>query len=168
MPFTIYEDVFRSVEVPAGHYSFDTYGFDIQTAEQRRKSALLTYRAGDFYDGERLNVAGNFRWKPIPNFNITLSYDWNDITLPQGDFTTRLVGIATETAFSMRWFWLMLVQYDNVSEVFGVNSRLQWIPKAGQEAFIVINHNAQDFDKNGSFQSALSDVTLKFTYTFRF
>ena len=85
-----------------------------------------------------------------------------------GGATVRLATLSTQFNFTPTLAWMNLVQYDNVSEVFGVNSRLQWIPKAGQEAYIVINHNTQDFDKDGSFQSALSDVTLKFTYTFRF
>ena len=49
-----------------------------------------------------------------------------------------------------------------------MNSRLQWIPKAGQEGFIVLNHNLQDFDKDNAFHSALSDLSVKFSYTFRF
>ena len=68
----------------------------------------------------------------------------------------------------MNLTWINLVQYDNNSEILGVNSRLHWIPKAGREGFIVLNHNVQDFDKNNSFHSALSDLNVKFSYTFRF
>ena len=53
-------------------------------------------------------------------------------------------------------------------QVLGFNTRLHWIPKAGQEGFIVLNHNLQDFDKNASFRSAVADVSVKFKYTFRF
>ena len=54
------------------------------------------------------------------------------------------------------------------SEILGVNSRLHWIPKAGREGFIVLNHNVQDYDKDNEFHSALSDLNVKFSYTFRF
>jgi hypothetical protein len=60
------------------------------------------------------------------------------------------------------------VQYDNLSEEVGVNTRIQWIPRAGQEGFIVLNYNMQDKDKNDRFESAFSDLSLKFKYTFRF
>ena len=53
-------------------------------------------------------------------------------------------------------------------EVLGVNSRLQWIPKAGRTGFIVLNHNLQDFDKDDVLHSSLSDLNVKFAYTFRF
>ncbi|MDO9475818.1 MAG: hypothetical protein Q7L07_03825, partial [Pseudohongiella sp.] len=65
-------------------------------------------------------------------------------------------------------YWISLVQYDNLSEEVGVNTRIQWIPRAGQEGFVVLNYNMQDKDKNNRFESALSDLSVKFKYTFRF
>ena len=53
-------------------------------------------------------------------------------------------------------------------ETMGINARLHWIPEAGREAFIVLNHNLQDFDRNNRFNSASADLALKFNYTFRF
>jgi hypothetical protein len=97
-----------------------------------------------------------------------LDYDWNDVELPQGDFATRLVGLSTQVVFSTKLAWITLMQYDNISEVLGVNTRLHWIPQAGREGFIVLNHNLQDFDKNASFHSAAADLNVKFKYTFRF
>jgi hypothetical protein len=39
---------------------------------------------------------------------------------------------------------------------------------AGREAYLVINHNLQDFDRNDSFHTAFNEVTVKYSYTFRF
>ena len=64
--------------------------------------------------------------------------------------------------------WLTLVQYDNVSETMGVSARLVWIPQAGREAYVVLNHNLQDLDLNNRFESRLADLAVKFNYTFRF
>jgi len=80
----------------------------------------------------------------------------------------RLVAFRADVVFSSTLSWVNLVQYDNVSETVGVNSRLHWIPEAGREAFVVLNHNLQDFDRNDSFHSSSADLTLKFAYTFRF
>jgi hypothetical protein len=95
-------------------------------------------------------------------------YDWNDIAVSQGEFTSRLFQVVTEVAIRLNLTWINLVQYDNNSEILGLNSRLHWIPKAGREGFIVLNHNVQDFDKDNTFNSALSDLNVKFSYTFRF
>ncbi len=167
-PFTLYSDPTRRVGVGAGRYSFDRVGFDVGSGPQRRLSANFHYRDGDFYDGHRTNVSGDVTWKPLPRFNLTFRYDWNDIELSQGEFTSRLVGVVTEMAIRLNLTWINLIQYDNTSEVLGVNSRLQWIPKAGREGFIVLNHNLQDVDKDDVLHSALADVNVKFAYTFRF
>jgi hypothetical protein len=42
------------------------------------------------------------------------------------------------------------------------------VPRAGQEGFIVLNYNLQDKDKDNSFESAASDLSVKFKYTLRF
>jgi hypothetical protein len=64
--------------------------------------------------------------------------------------------------------WVNLIQYDNVSEMLGFNSRLHWIPQAGREGFIVLNHTVADVDKDDVFHSTAADFTVKFNYTFRF
>ena len=101
-------------------------------------------------------------------FLASINFDWNDIQLPQGAFTTRLVTLNTQVAFSSQLFWVSLLQYDNVSEEFGINTRVQWVPKAGQEGFIVLNYNLQDKDKDNTFKSAAMDISIKFKYTFRY
>jgi hypothetical protein len=166
--FSIYEDASREIFVEPGSYSFDEYSISVGTANFRPLSASIQYRDGDFFDGTRRNVNGDVTWNHSANFQLTVSYDWNDIALPQGRFITRLLGLTTEIAFSSQLSWINLIQYDNVSEVLGINSRLHWIPRAGQEGFIVLNHNLQDFDKDNSFHSSFSDLSVKFNYTFRF
>jgi hypothetical protein len=171
VPFDVYvdsSDATRNVTIPVGNYSFDETSIRLATGNQRVLSGNITYLAGDFYNGQRTNVSGQFSWKASRNFIVNLDYDWNDVELPQGDFVTRLVGLSTQVMFSTELAWITLMQYDNVSEVLGVNTRLHWIPKAGQEGFIVLNHNLQDYDKNASFRSAAADVSVKFKYTFRF
>jgi hypothetical protein len=166
--FGIYEDESREVVVPIGDYSFDEISVTVSTASYRTFSGELTYRGGDFFDGSRRNVGGSVIWHPSSTFQLGLDYDWNDISLPGGEFVTRLLGLTTEVIFSSRLSWVNLIQYDNVSEVLGINSRLHWIPRAGQEGFLVLNHNVQDFDKDNSFHSSFSDLSVKFNYTFRF
>ena len=55
-----------------------------------------------------------------------------------------------------------------VDRTIADNSRLIYIPEAGQQAILVFNYGAQDRDKNNSFTSTVSDVSLRMTYTFRY
>jgi hypothetical protein len=167
-PFRIYDTSVRDVVLPPGRYEFDDYGFDLVTGPQRRYAGEFRVRRGDFYSGERLNLGGKFVWKQSRYFTLRLGYDWNSIDLPEGDFVTRLMSTTVELALSSQWNWINLFQYDDVSEVFGLHSRLSWIPRAGQEVFVVLNRNVQDFDKDNSFDSVNSEFSAKVNYTLRF
>jgi hypothetical protein len=97
-----------------------------------------------------------------------MRYDLNNIDLPQGAFVTRLMRFTTEVNFSSTLYWVNLIQYDNVSEVIGANLRLRWIPRAGQESLIVLNHRMQDRDKDNAFRSELTDLSVRMSHTLRF
>lgn len=167
-PFEIYEDTDQQVIIPPGTYTFGEASAAIETGGQRDLAAEFTVLRGDFYDGSRTNLAGEVTWRQSKYFTVSASYDWNDIELPQGSFITRLTSLTTEVSFSPTLYWVNLIQYDNVSEVVGVNARLVWIPTAGQEGLIVFNHSLQDLDEDNRFESELSDLNIKLIYTFRF
>ena len=107
-------------------------------------------------------------WRPSEHFRFGFGYQVNDIELPYGDFVVRLSSMRLEAIFSSTLSWSNLFQYDNVSEALGFNSRLHWIPQAGREGFIVLNHNMADLDQNDSFHSTNADMSVKFSYTLRF
>jgi hypothetical protein len=168
--FTIFRasDSARTIVIPAGIYSFNEKLIGVILGSQRVLSGRLDRRWGDYFDGERDRILVNASWRPNRNFQITTQYTQNKIELPQGNFTTRLFSINTQIAFSATLSWANLVQYDNVSETMGINSRLHWIPEAGQQAFLVLNYGFEDFDKDNVFESTIADLSLKFNYTFRF
>lgn len=167
-PFTIYKDPKRQIVMQPGTYEFNEQEVSFGTGGQRQFSGRFTIRSGDFFNGKRVNISSQFAWNQSRYFTMTVRQDWNNVQLPQGDFITRLTSLNSQIAFSSTLYWINLVQYDNLSEEIGVNTRLQWIPKAGQEAFIVLNHNVQDRDRDNRFNTAFSDLSVKFRYTFRF
>ena len=167
-PFVLYEDATRAVAVAPGQYSFGQTDISYSTASQRRFSGRFEYVTGDFFGGTIRSVNTRLNWNKSRSFAASFDYSWNDIELPGGQFASRLASVSAAYAFSSRLYWISLIQYDNISEVVGVNTRLHWIPKAGQEGFIVINHNLEDGDKDNTFKSADSQLGIKFKYTFRF
>ena len=166
--FAIFRQTGNEVFIQPGSYNFGETQVGFTTAGQREFSGSINYRTGDFFNGERVNINSSFTWNQSRFFSMTLRYDWNDIELPQGDFTTRLSSVNSQVAFSPNLYWISLLQYDNISEEIGINTRLQWVPRAGQEAFIVLNYNLQDWDQDNTFNTAFSDLSIKLRYTFRF
>jgi hypothetical protein len=164
VPFRIHP----GVVIPAGRYDFENHGIEFRSASFRKLSGRLAWIDGTFYGGHQSRLFGNLSWQPSPKIRTNLGFNVTDVELPEGDFMTRLVTASIDYVFSNTLSWVNLVQYDNVSETLGINMRLQWIPRAGQEYFFVVNHNMEDLDRDNRFQSAVSTVTAKFSYTFRY
>jgi hypothetical protein len=169
-PFTIYRasDGSRTITIPAGRYSWNDAFVGASWGGHRRVSGGVQFWSGDYYDGTHFQQGANLTWRPNEHFALTMQTTSNRIELPDGEFTLRLYGMNVQYAISSTLSWSNLIQYDNVSENVGFNSRLHWIPRAGQQAFLVLNWGLTDPDKDNHFASTFADLSLKFNYTFRF
>jgi len=159
-------EIFPGVEIPAGDYSWDTYSLRVEGARQRMLSGWASISKGTDYNGDRWGLQGGLTWRPSKHFATEASYTYNDFDLPYGSFVTRLMSLETDIVFSDTLSWTTLVQYDNRSKDLGIHSRLHFIPEAGRDLYLVINHNFVDEDDGLS--STRSDIVLKINYTFRF
>ena len=161
-------EISPGIEIPAGEYSFNDHGIEYSWAAHRKVSGRVAVTNGDFFGGKRVRLFGNAAWQPSPRFRTSIGFNINDIDLPYGSFHTRILSTGFDIVFSSTLSWVNLIQYDNVSEIMGVNMRLHWIPEAGRELFFVINHNLEDLDHDNRFHSSSADVVAKLNYTFRF
>ena len=154
--------------IPVGDYAYDGFNFEISGASERVLAPGFEYFRGEFFNGNRVEMSAELEWRPNRRLLMGMEYEYNDIELPSGQFVTRLMAINADVAFNVRWSWLNLLQYDNESESVGINSRLRWNPRAGQDLYIVINHG---YSAEGAFsrlRSEQSQFAVKYTHTFRF
>ena len=161
-------DIFDDVIIAPGDYEFDQYSFEVSGANDRALAPSFEYSKGDFFGGDRTEIGVELQWRPNSRFFLGVEYEHNDIELAGGDFTAELVAVRTEVAFDVRWSWLNLIQYDNESESVGVNSRLRWTPRAGQDLFVVLNHGFETIGSFSALRSLESQLSVKYTHTFRF
>jgi len=156
------------IVIPAGDYTFSSAEFGLESSSFRTVIPDISYKQGEFYNGDQREVGLGLGWQPGPRFAANFSYTYTDVELLQGDFITRLVSLRTTVAFSSTWSWISLVQYDNLSSSTGLNSRLNWNPQAGENFFLVVNYN---FDSDGVFSGVSardSEIAVKYTKNFRF
>jgi hypothetical protein len=161
-------EISPGVSIDAGAYTFDRIQFILESALERRFALSMDIDVGDFYDGELLKIGGDINWRPGKHLLLQFGYEYNDVELPAGDFVTRLYRARADIAFSAQWSWLNVVQYDNVTDTAGFNSRLRYNPKAGQNVYVVLNRQFDVDPLNRNPSSTSSEIVLKFNYTFRF
>jgi hypothetical protein len=161
-------EISPGVIIPAGKYSFVDLNLEFNVSNQRLFAPFLQLNKGDFYNGKRDRARIGMEWRPDEHFFFNMSYDYQDIKLPAGDFKVKLVSANANYAFNSKWSWVNLIQYDNASSSVGLNSRLRWNPKAGEDFYLVLNHG---FDSEGVFSQISrekAEIALKYTKTFRY
>jgi len=161
-------EISEGVIIPAGLYSFGQYCVEFGSGPFRRLASSVYYCGGEFFDGTQSVVGASLIWRPNKHLRFAAQYNVNDIELPYGAFTTRLLSLGADIAFTSTWYWENILQYDNVSDSMGVNSILRWIPRAGREMIFELRREYIDPLENRSFETVSDDITFKYSHTFRF
>ena len=161
-------EVVERTSIPTGDYEYGGWEIEFAGASERVFAPEFGYFKGEYFNGDRVEITAGMHWRPNRRLLMSVGYGYNDIELPGGEFITRLIAVNADVAFNVHWSWLNLIQYDNESQTVGVNSRLRWNPRAGQDLYVVVNHG---FSAQGAFSglhSERSGIAVKYTHTFRF
>ena len=161
-------EISDGIFIPAGVYQWTRYCVMAGTGQHRAVSFSGWACDGDYYDGTRRSIGPEIVWRPNMHLAFKAAYRINDIDLPYGSFTTRLATLQADIAFTSTWYWENLLQYDNVSDSLGINSIMRWVPLAGRELVLVVNHELLDPNEMRDFHSSYSETALRFHYTFRY
>lgn len=156
----------RGITIPAGGYIFRRQRAQWRSADKRPVVLRLIYEWGHFYGGRRDDWTARVDLRPGPHFFLSAEYQQNDGRLPEGNFIIRLIRLRLSLALNPDVSWFNFFQYDTVSEVLGLNSRLRWIIEPGNEVFLVYNHNWRG--ANGNLRPILREGRIKVRYTYRF
>jgi len=132
-------ELFGQLSIPVGEYKSNRYGVFFETGRQRPLRLEFEIVDGDFFGGKRLAILPELEWRPNKHIFASVSASINKITLPQGDFTSRLYSARFNYAFNSKWAWLNVVQADNSSDTVSLNSRVRFQPRADREYFLVFN-----------------------------
>ena len=159
--------LFGRLPVPAGDYEFDRYRVEFSTGEQRPISVVLAFEDGEFFGGDRRETSLDLQWRQSAHLFLSTGFSQNNVQLPSGQFTSHLGSLSVDIAFNSRWAWSNLIQYDNVADVVGFNSRLRFEPVAGREMLLVLNHGS-GIEADNSLFSINREIVLKVSYTFRY
>jgi len=126
----------------------------------------MSYRWGGFYRGKSRIITLRTGLRPIPSFASEISFVYNDIDLPQGDFANHLLRAKLTYNFSTRLTLMSLLQWNSDTGEVNVNIRLNFIHRPGSDLFIVYNERRLV----EGLETGILDRTIavKFTYLFNF
>jgi hypothetical protein len=169
--FTVFGRGDGAIRILPGDYDSNQWSVGVTTAGRRMLSGSVNYERSDFWGGERdrVDLSGTIRSRG--GVSLTANYQYNQVTLPQGDFDTNLLRLS--------WAWNLSpwtaitgnVQYDDLSKVVGFYARMRWIVQPGNDVFLVWSNNWLYDDgplTDSRFTRLSSGGALKLNYTLRF
>ena len=163
-PFAITDDI----TIPVGTY--DTLGGEIRggTASVRPVAVSGNIRHSGFFSGERTDYTVGLNLRPGAFFSANASYTLNEIDLDEGSFSVRVFSMRGSVQFTPDLSWDNTVQWDNRSDELGLNSRVRWEFRPGQEFFVVYNEGFAVEDDFGGFDSIRQNLTIKLGLAIQF
>lgn len=150
--------------LPIGNYTFNSGRLQYISDSRKKFTYDTSISHGHFYNGSITSVGatGNFRFGHWGRFG--LSYNYNDIRLPDnfGELDLHLFRFRGAFSFTNKLFFNNTIQYNTQSENFSVFSKLQWRYAPLSDIFLIYNQNN---DTNG-FGLKNRSIILKLTYRF--
>jgi hypothetical protein len=152
------------ISIAPGDYRFRDNFLEFEGSGRRPLAGRVRLGQGDFYGGNRryVQVAPSFR--PLPLVSLETGYEFNDVSLREGAFTTHVLNARINVNLSNRWLTTTLAQYDSASEQHVLFFRLNYIYRPGDDVFLVFNRSTQAV----AGRPADYTVMLKFTYSIDF
>ncbi|MBL8172495.1 MAG: DUF5916 domain-containing protein [Blastocatellales bacterium] len=162
-------EIADGVKLPAGGYRFTRWRAEFNTATKRKWEAGATWWFGTFFSGHSDQIETELIYKIAPRFRVAFQTDQTFARLKEGSFVARIFATRVDYAFSPFLTVSNLVQFDNESRNLGWQSRVRWIPRPGNDLFVVFNQGWEQRQLGGfNFRTAGTRLTGKLQYTFRF
>ena len=138
-------DISDGTVIPAGNYDWWDARLSLNTGLYRKFATANSYTVGSFYDGQRQQLSSTLVYRPTNRISLRLDYSLNLIDWEQfKDSTINLISGSIQYSFTPDLTLYNLIQYDDISNSIGVNSRLQWEYKPGAKMFFVLNQGYVD------------------------
>ena len=119
---------------------------------------------GGFFGGDRITVSPAFRFRLGETFNAEIAWNYNDIDLPGGAFTTNLARLRLIYNFSTMTSLQALIQYNDRDDIWAANIRFAWLRSANTGLFVVYNE-LQEIDGVSTVIPNRS-LTIKYSHLF--
>jgi hypothetical protein len=143
----------RGVTLPVGGYDFGTVRLNYNRANRQSVAGNLSLESGTFYGGRRTAIGvGNGRVNVTPRFSVEPTYSLNRVDLPEGKFTSHLIGSRVTFTATPLMFTSALLQFNSETHSLSANVRLRWEYRPGSELFVVYN------DERNTLARAFPDV----------
>ncbi len=141
--------------IAPGDYRFNDWNFRLMSSRARRFFGNAGFRVGGFYDGDKKEVTLGAGLRYSAAFQASVDWSRNIVDFAGGGFTTDLIALRADAAFSPKMFLQGLLQYNTASETISTNVTYRMIHHPLSDFYVVYNE-VRDTTGDGDTQRVFS------------
>jgi hypothetical protein len=153
-----------NLAIAPGDYDYRRYTASVNSGNNRKLGLSGNAGWGEFWNGHNRSFTSGLNYSPNYRVNVDLSYSRNNVTLPNGSFTTQLVGARVLYGFSPRAFFNAFIQYNADTHQVSSNLRFNFTHHPLSDIYVVYN----DRRESGGGQLLERAFIVKVTNLFNF
>ena len=162
----------ESASVDTGKYTFTSVEGFYQSPWARKIKAALNVSIGSFYDGTRRSFGFEPSWNVSPHLELSGAYIFNRIRFDDRNqkFDGNIIRIKIKIALNTKYSGNAFFQYNSETKQTGLNVRLRYNPKEGNDFYIVYSELLNEEDQNLTPEPPRSEsqsLLIKYSYTFQ-
>jgi hypothetical protein len=151
------------VTIPIGTYRFNRPRVQYTSDSSKKIGFNARYKWGDFFSGKRDEVSGGITYRPNSHLLFDLSDSYNNVRLPQGDFSTNLIAGRVNYNFSRKALTSALLQLNSASRISALNIRFRYIYRPNSDLYIIYNQTT-----GAGLERPSYSLRIKMTYDLTF
>lgn len=156
-------EIRRGVVIPPGTYRFNRPRVEFFSDQSKKIVFTGRYKWGRFYSGKRDEYSVGVAYRPNKHLLFDFSDNYNNVRLPQGDFTTNLFAGRVNYNFSRKMLTSALLQLNSAAQISALNVRFRYIYRPNSDFFIIYNQTTGRGLERPSYS-----LQMKMTYDFTF
>lgn len=133
----------KNTPIPAGDYEFANITFELFSSRFKKFNYTLNLDYGSYYIGKKASVEGSIGFRKQPWGIFSVSFNQNEIIMPEGyeSASLTLVGPEIELSFTKELFLTTFIQYNTQADNVNINTRLQYRFRPMSDLFVVYTDN---------------------------
>ena len=124
-------------------YNYSNYTFYFRSNGRKKTSLSLNGKLGGFFNGKIRTLGGTVTYKLPPNFNVSLSSQFNDLEFPSPYSDAQFLTLSSKInlSFTKDLFLSTYLQYNNQIDNININARFQWRFQPLSDIYLVYTDN---------------------------
>ncbi len=132
-------EISPDIVIPVGTYHFNRPKVEFESDRSKKLGYQAEYQWGGFYTGKLEEVSAGITYRPNAHFLFAFSDSYNNVRLPEGNFTTNLFTGRVNYNFSRKMLTSALLQTNSAARLSALNVRFRYIFRPNSDFYIIYN-----------------------------